>query len=212
MSKTVMTRNGEKLDVLTDTHLLQLYSAASSSSKSLYVQQRREQLITLTVFAGGRFEELPEFRISDVEVVSGKGSVRFWQRKSPGSFQYRDVEIPIEVANRMMHFIKGSYKDCLRMQENLGISTAPDYLFLNERTGERIKAIVLRREARALLRLAGFPSGTSTNIFRRTFRSKAITSLKASLPDRTDIATFIGQKNSDSLSAYISYIHQDLRK
>lgn len=174
MTKTVKTGTIENLNALTDIQVLQLYSAASSSSNALYVQQRREQLITLTVFAGARFEELSEFRLSDVVFVSGRGSVRLRQRKSTESFLYRRVEIPMEAAGRIMHYIKGPYKNCLRTLENSSISTAPDYFFLNERTGQPLEAIALRREALTLLRLAGFPSGTSTTIFRQTFTSKVI--------------------------------------
>ena len=198
-----------------------LYNVIPKSSKILYIQKRRQQLLRLLEATGGRRIEISELLCSDIERAFETGKLRMRVAKSQRD-KLRDVPVAKEWIEPISIFIQTHRKRLVRRligEGKLGKDTG--YLFISEISGQPLSEETITSEISALRRIAGINEKACAHMFRHRFITlQVVYRLKGYIGQElpmdtahvilTKVASITGHKNPISLMPYIDLAYQEM--
>ena len=198
-----------------------LYDAIPRSTKSSYVQKRRQQLLRLLEATGGRRIEISELQCSDIEIAYETSKLRMRTAKSQRD-KFREVPVAREWIEPIVLFIKTHRKRLVkRLIVDGKIDKDPGYLFLSEALGQPLSEETITSEISLLRRFADIDEKVCAHMFRHRFITlQVIYRLKGFIGQElpmdtahvilTKVASLTGHKNPISLMPYIDLAFQEM--
>jgi integrase len=198
-----------------------LYDAVPKSTKSSYVQKRRQQLLRLLEATGGRRIEISELQCFDIESAYETAKLRMRVAKSQRE-RYREVPVDKEWIEPICFFIRLHRKKLVKRLIGEGkIDKDPGHLFLSETDGQPLSEETITSEVSALRRIAGIDEKVCAHMFRHRFITlQVIYRLKGFIGQElpmdtahvilTKVASLTGHKNPISLMPYIDLAFQEM--
>ncbi len=198
-----------------------LYDAIPKSTKSSYVQKRRQQLLRLLEATGGRRIEISELQCSDIVMAFETSKLRMRTAKSQRD-RFREVPVAKEWIEPIIMFIQTHRKRLVKRLINDGkIDKDPGHLFLSETLGQPLSEETITAEISSLRRFAGIDEKVCAHMFRHRFITlQVIYRLKSFIGQElpmdtahvilTKVASLTGHKNPISLMPYIDLAFQEM--
>jgi len=198
-----------------------LYDVIPKSTKSIYVQKRRQQLLRLLEATGGRRIEISELRCSDIEIAYETTKLRMRVAKSQRD-RFREVPIAKEWVEPIYIFIRTHRKKLIKRLIAEGkIDKDPGHLFLSETGGQPLSEETITSEISLLRRIARIDEKVCAHMFRHRFITlQVIYRLKGYIGQElpmdtahvilTKVASITGHKNPLSLMPYVDLAYQEM--
>lgn len=194
-----------------------LYKAIPSLPSSSFVARRRFVMLRIMEVTGGRRIEASLIKVSDVEDAARTGQIKVFNAKQRDDNSYRFVPVSQADISEIRSFIKHYRQRIVRLAK---LKEDEGFLFISERTGEKLDIDTLGSELYVLRKAAGivdeeaclhaFRHRYITNIFRKLIREhhqKNFSDLKGLLLSKEtlklQVMEWTGHSSVESLDRYI---------
>lgn len=210
-------RHARRRQPISSAAVEKLYAAIPKLTSSSFINRRRFVMLRVMEVTGGRRIEASLLKISDIEEAARTGELKVFNAKQRDDNSYRFVPVTQADISEIRSFIKHYRQRIVRLA---GVKDDEGFLFISERTGEKLEIDTLGSELYALRKAAGivdeeaclhaFRHRYITNIFRKLIREhhqKNISDFQRLLLSqqtlKLKVMEWTGHSNVESLNRYI---------